>query len=127
MCSDIMASVAGCRLDFTQAALGGFFRAKIHDEEYPGLLPQQESMVSGVLYFDLAAESIDRLDLFEGKMYQRQEVEVISKNNRRIIAMTYVIKPQYSHLLSDEEWHFSEFLSAGKEKFKKSSCGFLQF
>ncbi len=125
MCSDIMAKVAACHTDYTQATLRNFLRSKMHNEEYPGLVAQQDSTVSGVLYFGLAAEAIHRLDLFEGEMYRRQEVEVVTENNRRIAAMTYVIKPQYRHLLTNKEWEFSEFLSAGKEKFERSYVGFF--
>lgn len=127
MCSDIMAKVAGCQNDCTQASLHNFFRAKMRNEEYPGIMPQPDTKVLGVLYVNLTAVALHRLDLFEGEMYQRQEVEVVTETNRLTPAMTYVIKPQYRHLLSDKEWDFSEFLSAGKEKFEKSYIGFWQF
>ncbi len=127
MCSDIMAKVADCRPNCTPATLHDFFRAKVHNEEYPGIVPLQDSMVAGLLYLGLTAEALDRLDIFEGEMYQRQEVALLTENNPRTKAMTYVIKPEYRHLLTDKEWNFSEFLSTGKEKFEKSYFGFLQF
>ena len=127
MCSDIMTRVAGCHADCIQATLHNFFRAKIHHEEYPGIVSQQNRMVTGVLYFDLSARAIHRLDLFEGEAYNRQEVEVVTKDTRRTTAMTYVITPEYRHLLTDREWNYSDFLSAGKKKFEKSYFGFHQF
>ncbi len=124
MCRDIMFKVAGCRLGFSQATLTNFLRSKIRDEEYPGIVPQRGSVVTGIIYFDLSAESINRLDIFEGELYRRQKVEVITENNSSVAAMTYVIKPRYEDLLTGEEWSFSEFLAIGKKKFEESYTGF---
>ena len=126
MCRDIMFRVAGCKTDYTQATLNNFFRSKMHNEEYPGIIAQRDAAVPGVLYFELTAKAINRLDLFEGEMYRRQEVEVIMENHDQATAMTYVIKPQFKHLLTDEEWSFSEFLAVGKEKFEQSYFGFQE-
>ncbi|WP_255580638.1 gamma-glutamylcyclotransferase family protein [Desulfopila sp. IMCC35006] len=126
MCSDIMYRVAGCKTGFTQASLYNFFRSKIAGREYPGIIPQQGAMVPGVLYFDISAEALERLDIFEGEMYQRQEVEVINDTHDSVTAMTYIIKPQYRGLLTDKEWSFSEFLAVGKEKFEESYFGFQE-
>ena len=127
MCSDIMAKVASCKTECTQATLHNFFRSKIRNEEYPGIITQQHATVPGVLYFRLSAEAIHRLDLFEGEMYHRQEVAVITENNHPVTAMTYVIKPEYRHLLTDKEWSLTEFLAVGKVKFEKSYFGFQEF
>ena len=126
MCSDIMSRVAGCKTDCTQASLNNFFRSKIQSREYPGIIPQQGARVPGVLYFDISAEALERLDVFEGEMYQRQEVEVINDKNDSVTAMTYIIKPQYRDILTDKEWSFSEFLTVGKEKFEESYFGFQE-
>jgi gamma-glutamylcyclotransferase (GGCT)/AIG2-like uncharacterized protein YtfP len=124
MCSDIMFKVAGCRVDFSQASLNNFFRSKIRDKEYPGIVPQTGALVPGILYFDLSPEAIKRLDIFEGELYRRQEVEVITENHGSATAMTYVVKPQYRDLLTDEEWSFSYFLAFGKKKFEETYLGF---
>lgn len=124
MCSDIMFRVAGCKTDYTQASLNNFFRSKIQNREYPGIVPHHGARVSGVLYFDISTEAIERLDVFEGEMYLRQKVEVINDENNSVTAMTYVIKPQYLNILSDKEWSFDEFLAGGKEKFEESYFGF---
>ncbi len=124
MCSDIMFRVAGCSTDFTPTVLNNFFRSKIQSREYPGIVPQQGATVAGVLYFDLSVEAIQRLDVFEGEMYHRQKVEVITENHGSASAMTYVIKPQYTNLLTDKEWSFSEFLAVGKVQFEETYFGF---
>jgi len=124
MCSDIMYKVAGCRFESDQAILNDFYRSKIQNEEYPGIVPQSGSKVSGVLYLALSPEALQRLDLFEGELYQRQEVGVLSENHGRVRAMTYVIKPGYGDLLTGETWSFNHFLAVGKKKFQASYLGF---
>ncbi len=124
MCSDIMFKVAGCRADFTQGTLINFFRSRIIKQEYPGIVPQPGARVHGVLYLNLSAEAIERLDTFEGDLYKREEIEVITQTHSSVTAMTYVIKPQYIELLTNEEWSFSDFLSFGKKKFEDSYLGF---
>lgn len=126
MCSDIMFKVAGCQLDFREAILNNFFRSKVQDQEYPGILPRQNASVPGILYFDLSLEAINHLDVFEGELYQQQEVEVITENQGPTTAMTYVIKPQYRQILTGEEWNFNYFLAFGKKKFQETYFGFQE-
>ncbi len=124
MCSDIFSRVAGCQPDFTQASLHNFFRSKIQSREYPGIVPQPESSVPGVIYFDLRSTALERLDAFEGELYKRQEVQVSGEHHELITAMTYVIKPRYRDLLTDEPWSFKNFLAVGKANFEETYFGF---
>jgi gamma-glutamylcyclotransferase (GGCT)/AIG2-like uncharacterized protein YtfP len=124
MCSDIINKVAGCRLDFCQARLNGYFRSNIRDKEYPGISPRSGAMVPGVLYLDLSPEAIERLDVFEGELYRRQVVEVVTEHHGFVKAMTYVIKPQHRDLLTNVEWDFNYFLAFGKKKFEETYFGF---
>lgn len=124
MCEDIMAKVAGCQADRRQATLKGYFRARIRGEEYPGIIARPDTEVEGVLYHDLPAEAIDRLDTFEGKLYARQAVTVITAEGDPCSAMAYVVKPRYRHLLTGEAWSFAHFLAVGKAEFEKAYFGF---
>jgi gamma-glutamylcyclotransferase (GGCT)/AIG2-like uncharacterized protein YtfP len=126
MCADIMHRVAGCRARSTEAVLADFRRRKVSNEEYPGIVPCPGSMVSGVLYFHLADEAIRRLDIFEGELYDRQEVEVVSREYGVIRAMAYVIKPLYHDRLSNEAWSYDDFLAVGKARFEKAYLGFTK-
>ena len=124
MCSDIMFKAAGCKLQYSQALLSNFFRSKIRNEEYPGIVPKPGCTVAGVVYFDLSIKAIKRLDVFEGELYGRKEEVVITEKNHSITAMTYVIQPQYRDILTGEEWSFTDFLTGGKRKFEKTYFGF---
>jgi len=124
MCSDIILQAAGQQTHFTKATLKNFFCSKIRGREYPGIIPQAGTLVSGVLYYNLESEAIRRLDVFEGEMYQRQDVDVITDKGESTKAMTYVIPPQHIDFLTGEEWNFEDFLTIGKEKFKETYFGF---
>ncbi len=124
MCSDIMFRVADCQPEFAEAVLNDFFRSGIREEEYPGIVTQPGTEVSGILYLNLPARALKRLDGFEGEMYSRQEVNVFSDNIGSSRAMTYVFKPQYSHLLTNEPWSYSRFLAVGKQNFEAAYMGY---
>lgn len=124
MCSDIMTRVAGCQAEFSPARLNNYFRSNIRDREYPGITPRPGTMVTGALYLNLSPEAIQRLDVFEGELYQRKIVEVVTEHHKILKAMTYVIKPQYRDLLTDEEWNFNYFLAVGKKRFEETYFGF---
>lgn len=126
MCSDIMSKVIGCQAEYTEATLSNFSRRSIRNEEYPGITPHSGTIVSGILYLDLSAQAIQQLDIFEGELYRRQTVTVRAEQQGQMEAMTYVIKPQYLHLLTDRDWSFSRFLKVGKKKFLKSYFGFQE-
>ncbi|MBU1568479.1 MAG: gamma-glutamylcyclotransferase [Proteobacteria bacterium] len=124
MCNDIMHQVAGCRIDYVSATLKDFKRSKIVDEEYPGIVAHPGAEVKGVLYLHLPSTAIARLDIFEGEQYSRQEVQIITAQLAPHMPMSYVIKPEYSHLLTDETWDYRHFLAIGKTKFQKAYLGF---
>jgi gamma-glutamylcyclotransferase (GGCT)/AIG2-like uncharacterized protein YtfP len=124
MCSDIMNQVAGCHANFVSATLKDFKRSTIRGEEYPGIVSHPGSEVEGVLYFDLPPKAIERLDSFEGVQYSRQDVLVKTEQLAQYSAMTYVIKPEYCYLLTDNPWNYERFLTIGKSKFLDTYLGF---
>ena len=124
MCADIMQRVAGCRAQSTEAALRDFFRSAIHREDYPGIVPRPGATVAGVLYLNQPTEAVRRLDVFEGELYERREVEVVSPEYGACAAMAYVIKDCYRDRLNHKEWSYAQFLATGKAKFEKAYLGF---
>jgi len=124
MCLDIMERVAGCSTGHSQATLKNYYRSKVQNEEYPGIMPLAESTVSGVVYHDIPPEALQRLDLFEGELYERLPVSVDLETGATITAFAYVIRQEYRHILTGEEWSFAEFLASGKKKFEDAYVGF---
>lgn len=123
MCNDIMHHVAGCQVEGVPAVLKDFKRSKIRGEEYPGIVVHPKAEVAGILYRGLPPQAIERLDSFEGAQYSRQDVQLLTETGS-CLAMTYVIKSEYSHLLIDEAWSYDHFLAVGKARFLEAYVGF---
>lgn len=124
MCEDIMTEVAGTRLSYAPATLHGYCRYLVKDEHYPGVVAEAGGLVNGIVYHGLGAESWQRLDRFEGEMYDRQPVRVCYADGRKAVVHCYLFRPEFSHRLSSTEWDFSAFLQGGKSLFQHQYCGF---
>lgn len=124
MAGEIMASVSGMTLTGIPALLRGYRRYRVYAEVYPGIFPSPRDSVDGLLYEGLTLRAWERLDRFEGEMYERQEVEVELESGRIQTALTYVVRPGFRHRLSDSPWSLDEFLSCGKGIFEEEYQGF---
>ena len=118
MCAEIMSAVCGYQLVGEPATVDGFRRLSVKGEVYPGLIPRQESEVSGILYRGISGAALARLDAFEGAYYRRQSVSVFTSPEGALQAYCYVFRPQFYHLLSDEPWDFETFMKTGKARFE---------
>lgn len=87
-------------------------------------MPQDKATVPGIAYHDLPPEAVERLDAFEGDQYERLSVSIELETGETITASAYVIRPEYRHLLTKEEWSYDEFLATGKKKFEQAYVGF---
>jgi gamma-glutamylcyclotransferase (GGCT)/AIG2-like uncharacterized protein YtfP len=124
MSAEIMARVAGCRLAALPATLHGYRRSQVKDEVYPGICEEASGQVEGMLYLAVSAASLQRLDAFEGEMYERRGVMVEEEGGAVRAAMTYVFRPAYLHLLTGIPWDFARFLASGKKCFEDGYFGF---
>jgi gamma-glutamylcyclotransferase (GGCT)/AIG2-like uncharacterized protein YtfP len=102
----------------------GFARLKVRNEQYPGLI-RGHDVVDGVVYFDLTAQDVARLDRFEGELYQREEVEVVCEDEERAPALVYLIRDEYKWILGDQ-WSPVEFEQAGLAEFTERYVGFTR-
>ena len=98
------------------AHLKGFIRLKVKGEEYPGIIPSPDNKVTGQLYINVCSDDIEQLDSFEGELYQRSQVIVLS-SGAEYPADTYIFKPKYQTLLSGKEWDVELFREKGLRKF----------
>lgn len=92
-------------------------RFRVRGSEYPGIIPKEESLVSGKVYWDLDERSMEKLDAFEGDKYERVIVQVTMSDGSAIEAYAYAIKDDCRNLLSDDPWDFDRFMQNGLEKF----------
>lgn len=126
MSPEIMEKVAGCRPEARVALLRGFRRSRVRDEQYPGIREEVGDVVPGLLYLDVPATAMQRLDIFEGERYERRQVVVQEEDGTVRAAMTYVFRPAYHELLTGIPWDFDEFLVSGKKKFEDGYFGFSE-
>jgi len=124
MCEDIMVEVSGCHLSHVPGILKGYSRRSVRGEHYPAIVPDNESIVEGVVYRNVPNSVWDRLDRFEGKMYERHHVVVELKNRKTLAAETYVIHPAHLNLLDQSDGDFDDFIRNGKASFQRHYKGY---
>lgn len=124
MCEDIMREVSGCRLSHVPGILKGYSRRSVKGEYYPALVPDELGRVDGVIYRNVPHSARERLDRFEGEMYERRLVRIELTDGATLRAAAYVVKPQFLDRLEPSEWDFAGFLRNGKANFQKHYKGY---
>jgi gamma-glutamylcyclotransferase (GGCT)/AIG2-like uncharacterized protein YtfP len=97
--------------------LHGFARFAVADQDYPGMIAQPSGRVDGVLYLDVDAADVARLDHFEGDDYRRDTVRIDCDDGVARDAQTYVYLP-HDRLLG-EPWRPDAF---ALERFLATYC-----
>ena len=124
MVPSVMRAVTG--RDFTRQAarLRDYARFRVKDALYPGIIAKRQAVIDGVLYVDLDHPAIERLDMFEGGLYQRNLVRVETNSGALINADTYVVKPSYRYRLTSTPWSQAEFEQKYLHEFLARYPGF---
>ena len=86
---DIWNRIVKRRYKKQTALLTGYKRLLMRGKDYPGLIKSIGNTVSGVIYFNVSAQDIKRLDKFEGRYYRKAPVSVMSEASRKHKARTY--------------------------------------
>jgi len=126
MIPSVMEAVTGRRFAAQQALLHHYARFRLKDATYPGLVEAAGATTDGVLYLDIDAPSLARLDAFEGTFYQRTRVEVETPEGKRWPAEVYVVEPHHRRHLSFEAWRLDDFRREHLEAFLASYHGFSE-
>lgn len=124
MAEPVMRSVCGHPFASRPATLHDFRRRRVSGEVYPAIVPCPGDQVEGTLYCGLNAKQLALLDVFEGSMYRRVIVDVVTGSRWRS-AHTYMMSPAYRHALTDEPWSLDGFLSKGLRQFVGGYAGFV--
>ena len=99
MFADVWTRVVAGRYESLAAALHGHARLQVRDETYPGMIEDVDAIVNGVLYLNVDADDLERLDHFEGVDYERRSVTVVDARGTSHEAQTYVYR-QVDRLLT---------------------------
>jgi len=124
MCESIMYEVSGLYLPNEPGILRGYGRRAVTGERYPAIVPDKDAIVQGIIYRNVSVSAWDRLDRFEGEMYEKHFVTVELKDQTTLSAETYVIHPAYLNYLDQSDWDFDDFIRNGKESFQKHYKGY---
>lgn len=85
------------------AQLDGFRCGLVARADFPGIVPCQDSTVSGLLLAGLSARELDTLDAYEGELYQRISVLVQTREGSHA-AWVYQIVPWARNRVTHEPW-----------------------
>jgi gamma-glutamylcyclotransferase (GGCT)/AIG2-like uncharacterized protein YtfP len=104
----IIALIVGRPLVGQPARLPGYSRFRIQNRVYPAIIPAAGGDVPGILYPGLEVAELERLDHYEGEIYERRELNVLVAEES-VPACTYVLRPEHVHRLSEEPWDLGQF------------------
>ena len=113
----VMKAVTGQAFSGKEATLYNWARYRVRGSEYPGIIQQPDSVVTGKVYWGLDEEAMEKLDQFEGDKYERVLVQVTLADGSLEEAYAYAIREDCQKMLSADPWDFDRFLQNGLEKF----------
>lgn len=87
----------------TPGLLENYKLKKFSDAEYPGIITEMNSFVSGKIIFDINAQDISILDSYEGVMYKRRILKV-KTNTKEHDCQVYIVDHKYRDKLSEDPW-----------------------
>jgi gamma-glutamylcyclotransferase (GGCT)/AIG2-like uncharacterized protein YtfP len=109
MFPEVWLPVAGGECTGVAATLSDHAALKVRGASYPGLVPAAGRTTAGMLYLEVSAAAIGRLDIFEGSFYERTVVVVKTSGGADVTAFAYVVAPGHRHELADTLWDAEEF------------------
>jgi gamma-glutamylcyclotransferase (GGCT)/AIG2-like uncharacterized protein YtfP len=107
MYPEIFAAVAGQTYRFQPATLSNWRRHRLQGETYPAAIPCSDHQLEGVVWFNVSADSLERLDRFETSSYARQQVQVHTHDRGTYAA--YIYRWLDRSRLLDEDWSTEVF------------------
>ncbi len=117
---DVIKAVTGRVHKGIKAILPGYAMYKVKNTEYPGVVPSSNSETVGILYTGIIKEELEVIDLFEGDLYIRKQLNVIQQNNKICKAWVYIISDQNKGKLSKDPWNLKDFLKNDLKNFIRS-------
>lgn len=117
---EVQRAVLGRTLRSEPAVLTGYVRRRVRGQPYPAVRPDPEAETPGRLCHDADADTLRRLDHYEGAVYERRTAPVTTSAGIRVEADVYVLTDAYAGLVSEEPWdrdafarrHLARFLAA---------------
>lgn len=106
----IARAVSGEAAPARPARLDDHARHALRDRAYPGAVPRSGACIEGIVYGQLSAAALARIDAFEGELYRRDEVPVrVGDEGQPCTALVYVVRPRWRTLLLARDWSPEQF------------------
>ena len=118
----VMLAVIGRHPRGQPAEVRGYGAFEVRRAEYPGLRPTPRQITGGRVYFGLTATELAVLDRFEGQLYRRGRLTVLTGDGRRRGAWVYVVKPSRRQCLTPRRWSLREFR---RRRYRRSMQRFV--
>ena len=99
---NLVYAITGIWPESTKAILRNHARYLVIGTSYPAIIEQPGFNTSGILYYALTEELLQKLDLYEGTIYERVFVRVVTDVGEILPAETYRIKSKHLDKLSSE-------------------------
>lgn len=107
---EVMNRVTGKTFPTFHAVLNNYARFRLKNAPYPGIIFKKDSYVDGRLLLNIDDASLHKIDLFEGDIYERIEVNISADNGEHHRSYAYMVRKKHAHLLTKEPWDEGEFL-----------------
>jgi gamma-glutamylcyclotransferase (GGCT)/AIG2-like uncharacterized protein YtfP len=126
MFPEVWQAVVGRSFTSVRGVLRGFAIYRVCDAVYPGIIASDATcVVEGLVYLDIDAASITKLDAFEGDFYERQTIAVTCVDGSELSPECYVVPHAMRHALTAEPWTAAEFVARGDlQRFTDKYAGF---
>jgi gamma-glutamylcyclotransferase (GGCT)/AIG2-like uncharacterized protein YtfP len=105
---EIVGKLTGKLFQSRQAVLKGFQRKKVGNADYPAIIKNEYTEVTGILLYDVDARSMQILSFYEGEDYRCEEHLVYVKKDK-ISAKVFIWNSDVEDL-EDDDWNPEEFL-----------------
>jgi len=106
---EVMRAVTRRSFAHEPARIADWVRVCFRDASYPGLRERAGGSTPGILWRGVDPESLERLDRYETKAYERRALTVRTGDGKNVRAQVYVVGAAYLRLLSSEPWDRSKF------------------
>ena len=109
MIPQVMDAVSGTVYSSRPADLPGYRRVLIRDEVYPAIVPDPDSTVSGHC-MEVDSNTLALFDTYEGPIYEREKLSIFMSQGRESLAHTYLVRPAFRYLLTNQPWDPDQFV-----------------
>ena len=114
MFAEIWQVVVGREFETVEGFITGYSVYQVRRGAYPGMIATAaEEVVRGLVYLNIDAAAITRLDRFEGQFYERLSLAVDCNDGRRRTADAFVVPERNRRGLTAKPWTPGEFVASG--------------